>query len=128
MPLEKLKAESIIGMMRSQDVQKRLDAINKAREMFRDAFRDCKCDADWAFSAYCVETMYNLVKDELRAGIQERIGKSQNGENGIPVPKKDKVIPKEKKAPKTMDMASMIASFTAFQALQKTGGEVKKDT
>ena len=119
MPLDKQRAEVIIGMMRSQDVQKRLDAINKAREMFKEAFKDCKCDADWAFSSYCVETFYNLVKDELRAGIQERIGKSQSNDNGIPVPKKEKVIPKEKKAPKTMDMASMIASFAAFQNSQK---------
>ena len=119
MPLDKVKAELIIGTMRSQSVEARLNAINQAREMFRNAFKDCKCDADWAFSAYCVETFYNLVKDELRAGIQERIGKSQSNDNGIPVPKKEKIIPKEKKAPKTMDMASMIASFAAFQNLQK---------
>ena len=119
MPLDKVKAELIIGTMRSQSVEARLNAINQAREMFRNAFKDCKCDADWAFSAYCVETFYNLVKDELRAGIQERIGKSQSNDNGIPVPKKEKVIPKEKKKYATMDMASMIASFAAFQNLQK---------
>jgi len=119
MPLDKVKAELIIGTMRSQSVEARLNAINQAREMFRNAFKDCKCDADWAFSAYCVETFYNLVKDELRAGIQERIGKSQSNDNGIPVPKKEKIIPKEKKKYATMDMAAMISSFTAFQNLQK---------
>ena len=106
-------------MMRAQDVQKRLDAINQAREMFKNAFKDCKCDADWAFSAYCVETFYNLVKDELRAGIQERIGKV-NSENGIPVPKKEKAPVKEKKAPKTMDMASMIAVIHSISSASES--------
>lgn len=121
MPLEKLKAESIIGMMRSQSVEERLSAINKAREMFKDAFKNCNSDADWAYSAYVIETFYNLIRDELKAGIQERIGKSQNSENGIPI-KKDPKPKKEKTVPKTMDMASMIANFAAFQKLQQGGG------
>ena len=119
MPLNKEKAEQLINLMRSQDVQQRLDAINKARQMFTDTFKGVMTDADWAFSAYVIETFYNLIKDELKLGIQERIGKIHTNGDGVPIAK---APPKEKKVKpvaKTMDMASMIASFAAFQKLQQ---------
>jgi hypothetical protein len=118
MPLEKLKAEHLIDLMRSQDVQQRLDAINKARAMFTDTFKGAMTDADWAFSAYIIETFYNLIKDELKLGIQERIGKAHT-ENGIPTVKAPPREKKVKPTVKTMDMASMLSSFAAFQKLQQ---------
>ena len=97
MPLDKVKSEQLITIMRTMDVQKRLDAINEARVMFRNTFKDNMTDADWAFSAYIIETFYNLIKDELKQGIQERIGKAAKENGIIAVQAKEKKESKVKK-------------------------------
>lgn len=116
MPLEQDKCESILAALRGMDVQKKLDSINKAREMFTETFSPGMTVVEYAYSAMIIEQFYNLIRDELRVN-QIRIKKDLQGTSigDAPVPKA-KGKPKSKTTPtKTMDMATLMAAFNQFK-------------
>ena len=111
MPLSEDQSTKIIEQLRSYDIETRLKAINDARESFKSTFTEGMTDSQWAYSAYVVEQLYNLIREELRVS-HIRI-KTDKGESKSP---KTETVKKPKKTPpKTMDMAELMSKFAAFK-------------
>jgi hypothetical protein len=113
MPLSEEQAELIIVQLRSYDVETRLKAINDARESFKNTFAGEMTDSQWAYSAYVVEQLYNLIREELRVS-HIRI-KTDKAEAKAAASKKTVTKKVKKDAPKTMEMGDLIAAFAAFK-------------
>ena len=122
MPLEEARCERILTMMKSMDIEERLKAINEAKEHQREAFAGEMSDKDYAYSAYFLETCYNLLREELRVK-QIRVKQDSGKGDSIPVnstPKGVKAVSKvRREKPKPIDMAAMMAQFAAFAAQKK---------
>ena len=119
MPLDQERAEKILSEMRSQSVEERLKAINDAHEMFKTSFKDNTTDSEWAYSAYVVESFYNLLREELRV-TQIRIKTPDS--TGKPSKTKATTKKPEKPKPAVMDMAALMANFAKFKAGGGTSG------
>ena len=116
MPLEIQKCEAIISLMKSMTVDDRLKAINESKSYLENSFKPEMTNADYAYSAYVLETTYNLIREELRVK-QMRI-KADAGSEVTTVnntPKSAKAISKTKKEkPKPLDMKAAMAEFAKF--------------
>jgi hypothetical protein len=113
MALEHEKCEAILTHMRGMDVQKKLDSINKAREMFGSTFSPEMGIAEFAYSAMIVEQFYNLIRDELRVG-QIRI-KRDTTEGATPSKESKPKATKAKTKTPQMDMGAMLAAFAQWK-------------
>jgi hypothetical protein len=118
MPLEESRCERILTLMKSMDVETRLKAINEARVENLKCFNGELSDKDWAYSAYYLETQYNLVREELRVK-QIRVKADSGKGDAIPVnatPKSPKAKAKVKDKPAVLDMGTAMKEFAAMVA------------
>lgn len=114
MPLDEKRCEMILEHMKVMDVDTRLKAINEAKVEFTKAFSGIMVDKDYAYSAYRLETSYNLLREELRTS-QIRIKKDVNP----PAPKSSgnsKPLSQKAKAKvEKPNLATLMAEFIASQ-------------
>lgn len=113
MPLEVTRAEKILSDMRALSVETRLKAIEDAREMFKNSFKENSSDSEYSYSAYVIESLYNLIREELRV-TQIRI-KTPDSVAKTPKAKAEKAKKPEKAKPPVMDMATLLANFAKYK-------------
>lgn len=113
MPLDHDKAEKILAEMRSLSIETRLKAIDDARVMYKDAFKNVQTDSEYSYTANVIEQLYNIVREELRV-TQIRIKTPDAPAKAAKTskPKSEKAKPK----PPVMDMATLMANFAKFKA------------
>jgi hypothetical protein len=114
MPLPEDKAEQVLNALKSLDVQRRLDAINEARELYAQAFTPGMTAQEYAYSACKIEQYYNLIREELRVS-QIRIKKELSSGASDEKPKAAKPKKASNNKPQPMDMGAMMAAFAAFK-------------
>lgn len=126
MPLDEQRSQKILDQMKSMSVDDRLQAINAAKVEFRKCFTDGMSDKDYAHSAYVLESTYNILREELRVKqirVKENPGSATPKVNTTPASPRAKAKTKQK--PAQIDLASMLAEFTA---LSKSGAlDTKKE-
>jgi len=112
MPLEEIKCERILTIMRGLDIEAKLKAINEARKLFKESFTEGMSEKDYAYSAHTIETFYNLIREELRVS-QIRVKKDTQASASTSKPSKAKS--KTPKPAMTMDFGQMMAEFAKFK-------------
>ena len=120
MPLDETRCDKILAIMGGTSVEDKLKAINDARQMFKESFTEGMSDKDYAYSAHVIETLYNLIREELRVSqIRVKQAKeSGNSPTSKKVPSKlgSKQSAKPAKKKLTLDFSEMMAEFKKEKA------------
>ena len=56
----------VLGLLKGLTVEEHLKGIQAAQELFKDMFAGVESMAEWSRKATVVESLYNLIRDELR--------------------------------------------------------------
>lgn len=111
------RAEKILAELKSLSVEQRLNALNDAKGLFREAFKADMSIKEYAYSAKVIEQYYNLIREELRVN-QIRI-KTSDADTELKPKTKAKAKTKAKtKVNPEMDMAKLLEAFKAFKENQ----------
>lgn len=119
MPLDQQRCELILTRMKSLDMETKLRAITEARGMYAQLFLPGQDDSQWAYSAFVVQSFYNIIRDELQIKlIAARKGFAETEKETKAKPKETK--PKKAK-PEPIDPTKMMAAFLEMKAQGKLG-------